>query len=61
MPPKPCRTKWVYLEGGIKARQSKRSGQVIAKNDFVLRQRTAPVTEGPHDTPADAATRSSFR
>jgi len=36
---KPCKTRWVYLEGGEKERQSKRSNLVIPKNDLVLKTR----------------------
>merc|ERR1712065_8924 len=33
---KPCKTRWVYLEGGEKARQSKRTGAIIPKNELTL-------------------------
>lgn len=50
----PCRTKWVFLEDGTKARQSKRSGLIIPKNDLVLKGKKASKSggvDGVLDTP----------
>jgi large subunit ribosomal protein L24 len=35
----PCKTRWVYLDGGLKERQSKRSNLLIPKNELVLKSR----------------------
>ena len=57
---RPCKTKWVFLEGGVKERQSKRTGVIIPRNTLVLTSRKIPISEGPLDTQPAVATRASF-
>ena len=57
---KPCKTHFVYVEGGSKERQSKRTGVVVPRNDLVLKQRSSEVTEGPLDTSPEVAQHESF-
>jgi ribosomal protein L24 len=57
---RPCKTKWVFLEGGVKERQSKRTGVIVPRNKLVLETRKTPVAEGPLDTQPDVVTRATF-
>ena len=59
---RPCKTRWVFLEGGAKERQSKRTGVIVPRNEAVLKQRDKPVVReaGPLDTNSTEATRQSY-
>lgn len=57
---RPCKVRWVFVAGGAKERQSRRSGVVVPRNDLVLKSRTRQVSEGPLDTAPEEVTRGSF-
>jgi hypothetical protein len=57
---RPCKTRWVFLEGGEKARQSKRTGAIIEKNKLVLLARTTLINEGPLDTSPETIQKETF-
>ncbi len=57
---RPCKTKWVYLEGGEKERQSKRTGVIVPRNKLILLARTQEISEGPYDTAPADVTKMTF-